>query len=94
MIYRWVKKFKGKETVLKLSAISEKVTTGRQLSIRVPGNVHAVRSSVGRSPRKSIRKQSRERMVAILNTFLYKYKQQNCWCYELKLTGLNCYSLE
>ena len=64
--------------MLKLSAISEKVTTGRQLSVRVLGNVHAVRSSDGRSPRKSIRKRSRKRMMTILNIFLNKHKQQNC----------------
>ena len=39
MIYRWIKKFKSKGAVLKLSARSEKVTTGSYLSVRVPGNV-------------------------------------------------------
>ena len=74
MIYRLVKKFKSKETVLKLSARSEKVTTERDLSFRVPENDDAVRSSIDRSPRKSLRRRSHERLVAILNVFLNKRK--------------------
>ena len=54
MIYRCVKKLKSKLTVLKLSARSEKATTGRHLSVRVPRNSFAVCTSVGRSSRKSI----------------------------------------
>ena len=62
MIYRWVKKFKSEEIVLQLSAKSEKVTTGRHLSVRFPGNVDAVRTSVCRSPQKSIERRSREHL--------------------------------
>ena len=67
MIYRWVK-FKSKGTVLKLSTRNEKVTTGRHLSVSVPGNADAVHTSVGRNPRKSIQRRSQEYVVAILNT--------------------------
>ena len=49
MIDRWVKKFNSKGIVLKMSARSEKVTTGRHLNVRFPGHVDAVRPSVGRS---------------------------------------------
>ena len=54
MIDRWVKKFKIKETVLKLSAKREKISIGWHLSARASRNVDADCTSVGRSPRKSI----------------------------------------
>ena len=77
MIYRWIKKFKSKGTVLKLTARSEKVITRRHLGVRVRENVDAVRTSVGRSPRKSTQRRSQECIVTILNTSLKKFKQQN-----------------
>ena len=93
MIYRCVKKFKSKETELKLIERSEKIITGRQLSVRIPEIVHAVQTSVGLSPRKSIQRRGQKRMVAILNTHLNERKH-NCGCYDLKLPGLNCCMLE
>ena len=39
--------------MLKLSARSEKVTTGQHLNARVPGNVDAVCTIVSHSPKKS-----------------------------------------
>ena len=43
-----------------LSSKAERVQTGRRLSVKVAGNVDAVRDSVGRSPKKSIRRRSQE----------------------------------
>ena len=74
MGHRWVKKFKSKEAVLKLRARSEKITTRQHLSVRVLGNVDAVYTSVGHSPRKSIQRHSQKCMVAILSIFLNKHK--------------------
>ena len=56
--------------MLTVSARSAKVTTGRHLSVRVPRDVDAVRTSIGRSPRKTTRRCSQDGMSAMLNVFL------------------------
>lgn len=83
-IYRWAKKFRIKGTVHNLNTKAEKTQNGRHLSVRVARNVDAVRDSVGRSPKKSIRRRSQEldipresvRRILIMDLNLYPYRIQ------------------
>ena len=58
-IYRWVTKFEAKGTVNKLS---KKITTrtGPKIKVRTEQNLNAVRESVERSQKKSIRRRYNE----------------------------------
>ena len=59
-ITRWVKKFRDTGTLIKSTKKGQKSTSGRKLTARSPENVDAVRDSVWRSPKKSLRRRSQE----------------------------------
>ena len=59
-IHQWVSKFKATETVLSINKKAAAPTSGREMTARTPGNIEAVRTSVSRSPKKSIRRRSQE----------------------------------
>jgi len=59
-IYRWTHKFQAIGSVNNLNKNAETLSSGRKLTARSPDNVNAVRDSVGRSPKKSIRRRSQE----------------------------------
>jgi len=59
-IYRWAHKFQATGSVNNLKKKAETPSSGRKLTARSPDNVNAVRDSVGRSPKKSIRRCSQE----------------------------------
>ena len=59
-IYRWVHKFQTTGTVNNLNIKAENPTSGRKLTARCPDNVDAVRDSVGRGLKKSLRRRSQE----------------------------------
>ena len=57
-IYRWTHKFQATGSVNNLNKKSVTPRPGRKLTARCPYNVNAVRDSVARSPKKSIRRRS------------------------------------
>ena len=57
-IYRWVHKFQATGSVNNLSKMAENHRSGRKLPARCPDNVDTARDSVGRSPKKSLRRRS------------------------------------
>ena len=59
-ITRWVKRFKDTGTLIKSTKKGQKSTSGRKLTARSLENVDTVRDSVGRSPKKSLRRRSQE----------------------------------
>ena len=83
-IYRWVNKFRTSGTVQKLSSKAGEVRSGPHLRARTAENVAAVRDSVGRSPKKSIRRRSQElgiarksvRRILLKDLHLYAYRIQ------------------
>ena len=54
-IYRWVYKIQTTRLVNNLNKIAENPKSGRKLTARCPDNVDAVKDSVGRNPKKSLR---------------------------------------
>lgn len=84
-IYAWVKKFRAHGTISNLNAKGNRAThSGRPKTVRTPANIAAVRDSVVRSPRKSIRRRSQElglkkesvRKILIKDLHLYPYRIQ------------------
>ena len=83
-IYRWVYKFQAKESVNKLNKKAENPRSVRKLTARCPENVDAVRDSVGRSPKKSLRRCSEElglscaslQRILKKDLLLYQYRIQ------------------
>ena len=84
-IVRWVMKFREHETVVDLCSKATGGTySGRKKSARTEENIAAVRNSVGRSPKKSVRRRSQElrmtreslRRVLMSDLHLYAYKIQ------------------
>ena len=84
-IVSWVKKFREHGTVVDLCSKATGGTySGRKKSARTEENIAAVRDSVGRSPRKSVRRRSQElgmtreslRRVLTSDLHLYPYKIQ------------------
>ena len=59
-ITRWVKKFKDTGTLIKSTKKGQKSTSDRKLRARSLENVDAVRDSVGRNPKKSLRRHSKK----------------------------------
>ena len=59
-IYRWVYKSQATGSVNNLNKKAENPRSGRKLTARCPENVDMVRDSVGRSPKKSLRRRSQE----------------------------------
>ena len=85
MIVRWVTKFREHGTVVDLCSKATGGTySGRKKSARTEENIAAVRNSVGRSPKKSVRRRSQElgmareslRRVLTSDLRLYPYKIQ------------------
>ena len=61
LIHRWTQKFREHGTVLNLNAKGKRGTySGRPKSARSQENIDAIRNSVSRSPRKSLRRRSQE----------------------------------
>ena len=84
-IVRWVTKFREHGTVVDLSfKVTGGTYSGRKKSARTEENIAAVRNSVGRSPKKSVRRRSQElrmtreslRRVLTSDLHLYAYKIQ------------------
>ncbi|KAK7112966.1 hypothetical protein V1264_012336 [Littorina saxatilis] len=83
-IYRWVHKFKATGSVNNINKKAETPKSGRKLTVRSPDSVNAVRDSVGRSPKKSIRRRSQElgisrssvQRILIKDLHLYPYRIQ------------------
>ena len=84
-IVRWVTKFREHGTVVDLCSKATGGTySGRKKSARTEENIAAVRNSVGRSPKKSVRRYSQElgmtreslRCVLMSDLHLYAYKIQ------------------
>ena len=60
-IFEWVKKFREHGTVQNLNSKGITDTySGRRANTRTERNIDAVRNSVGRSPKKSLRRRSQE----------------------------------
>ena len=84
-IVRWVTKLREHGTVVDLcSKATGRIYSGRKKSARTEENIAAVRNSVGRSPKKSVRRRSQElgmtreslRRVLTSDLHLYAYKVQ------------------
>ena len=78
-IHQWISKFKATGTVLSINKKAAAPTSGRKMTARTSGNIKAVRTSVGQSPKKSIRRRSQELRISpaflqrILNVDLHLY---------------------
>jgi hypothetical protein len=80
-IYRWKTKFETMGTINNMRMKYPQSKTGRKFSARSPDNVRAVRDSVGRSPKKSIRRRSQDlgltrmavQRILIKDLHLYPY---------------------
>ena len=59
-IHQWAFKFKTTGTVLTINKKAAAPTSGRKMTAMTPDNIEAVRTSVGRSPKKSIRRRLQE----------------------------------
>ena len=59
-IYRWIKKFEATGTINDMRKKSSAVKVGRKPTARSTENIAAVRDSVGRSPKKSVRRRSQD----------------------------------
>ena len=59
-IYLWVYKYQATGSENNLKKKAENPRSGRKLTARCPGNVDAVRDSVGRSPKDSLKRRSQE----------------------------------
>ena len=84
-IYRSTQKFREHGTVLNLNARGKRDTySGRPKSARSQENIDAIRDSLGRSPRKSLRRRSQElginresiRRILVKDLQLYLYRIQ------------------
>ena len=83
-ITRWVKKFKDTGTLIKSTKKGQKSTSDRKLRARSLENVDAVRDSVGRNPKKSLRRRSKKLGLSRLSVHrilkndlqLYPYRLQ------------------
>ena len=83
-IYRWTHKFQATGSVNSLDKKSAIPRYGRKLTARCPDNVNAVRDSVARSPKKSIRRRNQEmglsrasvQRIMIKDLQLYPYRIQ------------------
>uniref|UniRef100_UPI00358E2E41 uncharacterized protein n=1 Tax=Myxine glutinosa TaxID=7769 RepID=UPI00358E2E41 len=83
-VYRWAHTFQATGSVNNLNKKAETPSSGRKLTARSPDNVNAVRPSVGRSPKRSIRRRSQEQglsrasvqRILIKDLQLYPYKIQ------------------
>ena len=64
VIHQWISKFKATATVLSINKKAAAPTSGRKMTARTPGNIEAVRTSVSRSPKKSIRRRSQELRIS------------------------------
>ena len=79
VIHQWISKFKATATVLSINKKAAAPTSGRKMTARTPGNIEAARTSVGRSPKKSIRRRSQDLGISratlqkILNVDLHLY---------------------
>lgn len=84
-ITRWVNKFKATGSLNKLSKKAEQSTSGRKLTARCPENVDAVRDSVGRSPKKSIRRRSQEMGLSRASVHRILKKDLNLYPYRIQI---------
>ena len=83
-ITRWVKKFKDTGTLIKSTKKGQKWTSDRKLRARSLENVDAVRDSVERNPKKSLRRHSKKLGLSRLSVHrilkndlqLYPYRLQ------------------
>lgn len=83
-IYRWIKKFEANGTINDMRQKPPAVTVGSKPTARSPENIAVVRDSVGRSPKKSLRRRSQElgisksslQRILIKDLQLYPYRIQ------------------
>ena len=88
-IFLWYRNFQIYGTVNKRSKKLENPSSGRKLSARSADNVEASRVSVGRSPKKSIRRRSSELGISRsslhriltqdLNLYPYRFSNEGLW---------------
>ena len=85
LIHRWAQKFRKHGAVLNLNAKGKRDTySGQTKSARSQENIDAVRASIGRSPRKSLRRRSQElgisresiRRILVKDLLFYPYRIQ------------------
>ena len=89
-IHQWFSKIKATGTVLSINKKAAALTSGMKMTAKTPGNIEAVRTSVGRSPKKSIRRRLQElgtshtsvQRILNIDLHLYPYRIQ----IKLKLT--------
>ena len=80
--YRWVHKFPATGSIKNVYKKAVNPRSGRMLT-RCPNNVDGVRDSVGRSPKKSLRKCSKELGLSpvSLQRRMIKFTLRRClWC--------------
>ena len=82
-IFLWHRNFQIYGTVNKRSKKLENPSSGRKLSARSADNVEASRVSVGRSPKKSIRRRSSE--LGISRSSLHKILTQDLHLYSVRI---------
>ncbi len=86
IILKWTQKFRKKGTVLNLNSksVDRDTHSGRPASARTPEKIDAVRDSVARSPKKSLRRRSQDlgipresmRRILLKDLRLYPYRIQ------------------
>ena len=85
LVHRWAQKFREHGTALNLNVKGKRDTySGQPKSARSQENIDAIRDSIGRSPRKSLRRRSQEfginresiRRILVKNLQLYLYRVQ------------------
>ena len=83
-IYRWAHEFQATGSLNNLNKKGETPRSGRKLTARFPDNMDAMRDSVGRSQKKSIRRHSQElglsrasvQRIMVKDLQLYPYRIQ------------------
>ena len=80
--HQWVTKFQAKGTILSFNREAETPKSGRKIFGRISANIEAVRTSVGRSPKKSIR---RSQELGISHASLQKILNVNLRLYLYKI---------
>ena len=87
MIHRWAQKFREHGTVLNLNVKDKRVTySGRPKSARSQENYDTIRDSIGRSPRKSLRRRSQELGINRESIRRTLVKELNCTLTGYKLS--------
>ena len=87
LITYWVKKFRKYGTVHNLNAKSpaKESHSGRPRSVRNQANIDNVRESVGRSPKKSLRRRSQELNISRSSLRVILVKDLNMYPYSIQI---------